>query len=210
MIMKVKICGMKDAENIAEIVSLKPDYLGFIFYKPSPRNCIGIDRAIITSLSDKVETVMVSVDMAEEEVLHIADRCCFRTVQLHGNESPQMCSKLRSSGLKVIKAMGIRSAESIDILRKYEETVDFFLLDTHTPSKGGSGKKFNWNILDAYNLNKPFLLSGGIGPDDADTILNLRHNKFAGIDLNSRFESAPGVKNSALLHQFLTNLNYKI
>lgn len=204
--MKVKICGMRDADNISKIASLKPDYMGFIFYKPSPRNCIGIDPVIIASLPNEIQPVMVSVDMTEAEVLDIAGRYGFRTVQLHGKESPDMCSHLRDSGLKVIKAMGVHTTESIAKLRAYEGAIDISLLDTPTPAKGGSGKKFDWGMLDAYDMNESFILSGGIGCDDAEAILALRHPKFIGIDLNSRFESSPGIKNAHLLNHFLTQI----
>lgn len=204
--MKVKICGMRDADNILEIASLKPNYMGFIFYKPSPRNCFGIEPGIIASLPDDIESVMVSVDMTEDEVLDITGRYGFRTVQLHGKESPDMCSHLRSSGLKVIKAIGMHSSESLAELHAYEGAIDMSLLDTKTPAKGGSGKKFDWSMLEAYDMNESFILSGGIGHDDTEAILSLRHPKFIGIDLNSRFESSPGIKNAPLLYHFLTQL----
>ncbi len=205
--MKVKVCGMRDAENIAEVASFSPDYLGFIFYKPSPRCCEGLDQNVVASLPRGIEPVMVSVNMAEEEVKSIAKRYGFHTVQLHGNESPKMCNNLRNSGLTVIKAMGISSEESLKVLHKYAGAVDFFLLDTKTPSKGGSGKKFDWSILDAYNLEEPFMLSGGIGPEDAEAILTLSHPTFIGIDLNSRFEISPGIKNAPLLQEFLNKIH---
>lgn len=208
--MKVKICGMRDAQNIGEITALKPDYMGFIFYEPSPRNCIGLDSSIIASLPNEIEPVMVSVDMKEDEVVSIAERYGFRTLQLHGKESPETCSRLRSRGFKIIKAIGMHSAESLKSLKKYEGEVDLFLLDTFTQSKGGSGKKFDWNILYEYNLGEPFILSGGIGPNDAESILEVRHPKFDGIDLNSRFEHSPGIKDIQLLHRFLTEFNKTI
>lgn len=204
--MKVKICGMRDAGNIAQVAALKPDYLGFIFYPPSPRCCVGLNPDVIASLPKNVEPVMVSVDMSETEVTELASRYGFHTVQLHGHESPEMCLNLRNAGLKVVKAMGMRSAESLDKLREFEGAVDIFLLDTFTPSKGGSGRKFDWKILDAYNLEESFMLSGGIGPEDAEAILALRHPKFEGVDLNSRFETAPGMKNILLLKDFLRSI----
>lgn len=208
--MKVKICGMREEVNVADIASLRPDYMGFIFYESSPRNCIGIPPSLIGSLPEGIEPVMVTVDLPEDELISIADLYGFRTVQLHGKESPEMCRSLRSRGFNVIKALGMRSAESINALHEYEDTVDLLLLDTLTPSKGGSGKKFDWSILDAYDLKVPFILSGGIGPTDAEAILALKHPKFEGIDLNSRFESSPGVKNASLLHQFLTQIKINI
>lgn len=204
--MKVKICGMRDAENIKEIAALKPNYLGFIFYKSSPRNCFGIDPAVIASLPESIKPVMVSVDMTENEVLEAAGRYGFSIAQLHGNESPDLCRHLRSKGIKIMKAIGIHSHESLETIKKYKGAVDLFLLDTGTPTKGGSGKKFNWDLLNEYNADEPFILSGGIGPEDAETILALRHPKFDGIDLNSRFETSPGIKNAPLLHRFLSSL----
>ncbi len=150
---------------------------------------------------------MVSVNMTEEEVKSIAKQYGFRTVQLHGNESTEMCKNLRKAGMSVIKAMGMSSEKDLQALHKYAGAVDFFLLDTKTPSKGGSGQKFDWSILDAYNLEEPFILSGGIGPDDAESILSISHPKFIGIDLNSRFETAPGIKNAPLLKEFLIKIH---
>ncbi len=201
---------MSNADNLAEIASMHPDYMGFIFYEPSPRNCIGIDPSIISNLPEFVESVMVSVDMKEDEILDIVRKYRFRTVQLHGNESPVMCRHLRSSGLRVIKAIGMHSVENLAMLRDYENSVDIFLLDTMTPSKGGSGKKFDWRILEAYDLNPPFMLSGGIGPEDTDAIFKIKNPKFEGIDLNSRFESSPGIKNASLLQHFLSQLKNKL
>lgn len=197
---------MTDADNIRKIAALHPDYLGFIFYKPSPRNCIGIEPRIISTLPDGIEPVMVSVDMTEGEVLSVANSYGFRAVQLHGKESPEMCQNLRNSGLKVIKALGMQTEESLNKLKSYEGAVDLFLLDTYTPTKGGSGEKFDWSILEEYDLNTPFMLSGGIGAEDGDAILNLHHLKFEGIDLNSRFETSPGLKNTQLLKQFLSKI----
>ena len=204
--MKVKVCGMRDAGNIAEVAALKPDYMGFIFYKSSPRNCTGMDPSIPSSLPGGIEPVMVSVDMQEDEIIGIAERYGFHTVQLHGNESPDMCRNLRRRGLKVIKAIGMHSKESLKEMQGYAGAIDLFLLDTLTPSKGGSGRKFDWSILNLYSLREPFMLSGGIGPGDAEAILEVRHPKFEGVDLNSRFESSPGIKNAPLLQSFLSKL----
>lgn len=194
---------MRDAGNITEVAKLRPDFMGFIFFKHSPRCCEGINPKEIRKLPEEVKPVMVSVDMTEDEILRDVERYGFPIVQLHGHESPELCFSLRNRGLKVLKAMGMRSAESIENLKDFEGAVDAFLLDTLCPGKGGSGKKFDWGILDAYDLNEDFYLSGGIGPQDAEALLALSHPKFKGIDLNSRFETAPGIKDLALLRQFL-------
>ncbi|MDE6022596.1 MAG: phosphoribosylanthranilate isomerase, partial [Muribaculaceae bacterium] len=192
--MKVKICGMRDAENVRSVASLKPDYFGFIFYAPSSRCCFGLDQEVIASISESIEPVMVTVDMDEVDIMRLADKYGFRIVQLHGGESSDMCWSLRNRGLKVIKALGLQSQDDLKTLERYEGAVDLFLFDTACATKGGSGKKFDWKILSSYNMDIDFMLSGGIGPEDADSLNNFTHPKFVGIDLNSRFESAPGLK----------------
>lgn len=206
--MKIKICGMRDAANIGRVASLKPDYMGFIFYAPSPRCCLGNDPDVISAIPKSIEPVMVTVDMKEDDIIRLADKYGFRTVQLHGGESPDMCWSLRSRGFKVVKAMGLRTLEDLKNLEKYQGTVDLFLFDTACATKGGSGVKFDWKILDSYTMDVDFLLSGGIGPEDAEALKNFIHPKFAGIDLNSRFESAPGLKDAELLSKFLKILNH--
>lgn len=201
--MKIKICGMRDAENVKEVAALEPDYMGFIFYDKSSRYCGGIDPAIVKGLPDEVEPVMVTVNMDEEDIIKIAERYGFRTIQLHGHETPELCFSLRSRGMKVVKAAGIRSAESLELLEEYEGAVDAFLLDTYCSTKGGSGRKFDWSILKSYDLDVDFLLSGGIGPQDAEVVKKFDHPRFAGIDLNSRFETSPAVKDTGLLDDFL-------
>ncbi len=205
--MKIKICGMREDDNISMVASLNPDYMGFIFYAPSPRCCSGIDPEVIAGLPRSIEPVMVTVDMNEDDIIRHADKYGFRTVQLHGNESPDMCWSLREHGFKVVKAFGVRSADNIGAMQKYLGTVDVFLFDTASAAKGGSGKKFDWKILDSYNLDVDFWLSGGIGPDDAEVLKGLKHPKFSAIDLNSRFEISPGVKDPDLLRTFLHNLD---
>ncbi|MDE5881198.1 MAG: phosphoribosylanthranilate isomerase [Muribaculaceae bacterium] len=204
--MKIKVCGMKDAENIKEVTALGPDYMGFIFYERSPRYCGGMAPAVVKGLPDNVKPVMVSVDMTEDEIMRIAERYGFGIVQLHGHELPELCFSLRSRGLKVVKAAGMRSASNLDILREYGGAVDAFLLDTLCAAKGGSGRKFDWSILDAYDLPEDFYLSGGIGPQDVESVKQLHHPRFVGIDLNSRFETSPGIKDVDMLRKFINEI----
>lgn len=204
--MRVKVCGMRDAGNMKEIAELRPNYMGFIFYPRSSRYCGGMDPEIIRNLPEDIEPVMVTVDMLEEQIMEIAPKYGFRTVQLHGSEDPEACRALRKRGMKVIKAVGVSTAESLENLERYKDQVDLFLLDTSCPEKGGSGKKFNWDLLTLYDLDKDFMLSGGIGPDDAEAIAGINHPHFIGIDLNSRFELSPGMKNVDALRKFLEAL----
>lgn len=202
--MKIKVCGMRDTANIAEVAALGVDYMGFIFYPPSPRNCLSsISRELVESLPKGTEPVAVTVNLDERELLRIAEEYGFKALQLHGNESPSLCRSLRSHGLTVIKAFGIAEAQDFERLNEYTGCVDLFLLDTATSSHGGSGRKFDWSLLDNYRLPEPFLLSGGIGPEDWEDIAELNHPRFAGIDLNSRFEVVPGLKDTVALEKFI-------
>lgn len=197
---------MRDAENIQEVAALSPDYMGFIFYERSPRYCGGLTPTVVKGLPENVKPVMVSVDMTEDEIMRVVERYGFGIVQLHGHEMPELCFSLRSRGLKVVKAAGMRTASNLDILREYGGAVDAFLLDTLCAAKGGSGRKFDWSILDAYDLSEDFYLSGGIGSQDTEALKVLSHPRFVGIDLNSRFETAPGIKDVELLCKFINEI----
>lgn len=213
MKLKVKICGMKKPANIREVAALGPDYLGFIFHPRSPRHCREAGKGILGSLGRQIVPVMVSVDMAEDDLLSVVGEWGFGVVQLHGNESPGLCGRLRDRGLEVWKAIpvgnipGNQGEQTFVKTAEYDGVVDMFLFDTATKDHGGSGKKFDWRLLENYRRQTPFMLSGGISPDDASEIRHLSHPALAGIDLNSRFETAPGIKDVALLSQFLSSLN---
>lgn len=204
--LKIKVCGMRYADNICEVSGLPVDYMGFIFYDRSPRCCRGIDPGILGSLPESVTPVMVSVDMPEEELLQLASLFGFGTLQLHGGESPEMCRRLRERGFKVWKAIAAKSAESIRSAEDYAEAADMFVFDTASPKQGGTGQKFDWDILNNYRLPVPFMLSGGIGPEDAAAVKVFSHPKLVGVDLNSRFEVQPGRKDSDRLARFVSSL----
>ena len=205
--MKVKVCGMKCPGNMMETASLGIDYMGFIFYPPSPRYCGDtLDKATLDSLPDRVVPVAVTVDMGEDEIFDIARHYGFNTFQLHGDETPEMCERLRDGGLKVIKASGIRDMSDLEKLDPYSGKVDWFLFDTATDKRGGSGQKFDWGLLAGYSLPEKFFLSGGIDSKSVGEIVSLRHDAFMGIDLNSRFELEPGVKDVEMLRGFLKKL----
>lgn len=197
---------MREPRNIAEVSSLSPDFMGFIFYPPSPRYCGDMDPDVVRSLHSDIVAVAVTVDMTEREILSLVGRYGFRAIQLHGNESPGLCRRLRDRGLFVIKAIPVKDRDRLDIVMGYEDVADLLVLDTATASKGGSGKKFDWNILAEADIRTDFLLSGGIGAGDADAIAVLEHPHLAGIDLNSRFEVSPGLKDVAMLRSFLARL----
>ena len=204
--LEIKVCGMTQEANIAEVSSLLPDYLGFILFDRSPRCCRGMDPGLPDSLPSGVQPVLVTVDMPVEELVSEARSLGIRTLQLHGSESPETCRRLKAAGFTIWKAVPVSSTSDFAALERYAGTVDRFLFDTSSPLRGGSGRKFDWSLLDSYSLSVPFMLSGGIGPDDAGSISELRHPMLAGIDVNSRFETAPGVKDAALIKSFIEKI----
>ena len=201
--MIVKVCGMSDAVNIRLAEQLNIDWMGFIFYPPSPRY---VERRP-DYLPQRQRRVGVFVNADEAFILSRISLFGLQLLQLHGHETPRQCRSLReATGLSVIKAFSVKSAADVAETRHYEGAADYFLFDTPTPGVGGSGRSFDHQLLDHYTGNTPFLLSGGLGPNSADNILSLRHPRMAGIDLNSRFETAPGIKSIHRLQQFLQTL----
>lgn len=204
--MVIKVCGMKEPSNIRDVASLHPMLMGFIFHRESPRDASGLDPDVVKSLPEFIRPVGVFVDRPVEEVAATAVRYGIGRVQLHGSESPEECARLRSAGLKVYKAIAVGDEVDWEKYRRYEEAVDLFVLDKKTSSGGGSGKKFDWSLLDDYHLAVPYLLGGGIGPDDIAAIVGAMRPGMAGIDINSRFESAPGIKDLHRLVKFILSL----
>ena len=195
---------MREADNIRAVEALGIDMMGFIFWPKSSRYV----SQRPDYLPKRVKRVGVFVDEDPEQVKRLADDYALDYIQLHGQESPSYIFQLR--GLHVIKAFNISIAEDLLQTQPYEGLVDFFLFDAKGKSVGGNGEKFNWDVLDAYQGNTPFLLSGGIGPDDAERVNAFYHPKCIGIDLNSRFELSPGLKDVAKLKEFMCNLNTEI
>ena len=205
--MFIKVCGMRNSANIQEVARLKPDLMGFIFYSKSKRY-VGedFDPALVQAVMPEVQTVGVFVNEDVEKVLALAYRYHFDFVQLHGNESPASCQKIRDKGVKVLKAFGIHTDFDWNILEPYIGSCDYFLFDTSTNDYGGSGKKFVWETLNNYKLLYPFILSGGIAPEDAEAIKKIGHRQLAGIDINSCFEIGPGLKDVKKLENFFTKV----
>jgi phosphoribosylanthranilate isomerase len=175
--------------------------MGFIFWPKSSRYVSERPAYLPTNC----KRVGVFVDEDIESVKRIADDYALEFIQLHGHESADYCAQLK--GLKLIKAISVSGQDDIATYKTYEGLVDYFLFDTKCPSVGGSGQQFDWSVLSAYDGNTPFLLSGGIGPDDTERVKASHHSKCVGIDLNSRFEIAPGLKDINKLKDFLNALN---
>jgi phosphoribosylanthranilate isomerase len=198
---------MRDAENIRDVESLGIDLMGFIFWPRSSRYVAERPAYLPTHC----KRVGVFVDETIETVCRLAADYALDYIQLHGHESPDYIRTLNAQ-CSVIKAFNIATAADLAQTAPYVGLVDYFLFDTKGPSVGGNGEKFDWSILSAYDGSTPFLLSGGIGPDDAEnlssylSVLDSRH--CIGIDLNSRFERSPGLKDVATLRRFLTQLTH--
>lgn len=235
--MIVKVCGMREGENIRQVAELGIDWLGFIFWPGSSRfvtmvpTNAGIipDRSALDFQTNDTTPKRVGVfvdEMAQNIVTRVVN-FQLNLVQFHGHESPTLIRNLRrtldpdiSPGIKFIKAISVNCREDIATYKDYEDCVDYFLFDTRKPASaggchlpGGTGQQFDWSVLDAYDGALPYLLSGGIGPDDAPRLKEWfaagAHSaaaKCIGIDLNSRFETEPAVKDVARLRAFLEQL----
>lgn len=200
--MIVKVCGLIPSPENETIAGIKfVSHLGFIFAEHSPRFTES------TFESAGKERVGVFVNAPESFVRQCIRKHQLTAVQFHGDESPDYC-RLFHDDFTVIKAIGIDDQNDLTITDNYISTVDLLLFDTKSKQRGGTGKLFDWNLLRSYRTNIPFLLSGGIGPDSIPELQQFSHSQWVGIDLNSRFEQSPGIKNPALLLSFLEQLDY--
>lgn len=198
--MKVKICGLSENfENVLLNQIPEIDFLGFIFYSNSKRN-------VKHSFTSSKKKVGVFVNELPENIFQTIEKEQLYAVQLHGDETPSECLNF-SEKVVVIKAFNIGSAADFEQCFKFENKVDFFLFDSKSEQKGGSGKAFDWQILKSYKGNTPFFLSGGIGPTDVEKLKAIKHPKFYGIDINSRFEDSPCQKNIQTIRNFINELS---
>ena len=205
--MKLKICGMKYPENILEVGALLPDYMGFIFWKKSARYFNGI----IPELPKSIQKVGVFVNATLEEILEKIEKHDLQAVQLHGEESVDFCETLKKKipkEMEVIKVFSILDTFDFAALKPYEPVCDYFLFDTKGKLPGGNGTTFDWKVLEKYPSSKPFFLSGGIGIEEMETVNEILKTNLPvyAIDVNSKFEIEPGLKNIELLSSFKNNL----
>jgi phosphoribosylanthranilate isomerase len=217
--MKVKVCGMKYSENIEAVVALEPDYMGFIFWEPSKRYFTGN----APSLPSSIKQVGVFVDAKVDEIIEKVVQVPLDLIQLHGQESAQFCARLKEKlqqlekehqkpkeTYKIIKAFSVGTTFSFEELTPYESYCDYFLFDTKGPLPGGNGFAFDWQLLRSYTSDVPFFLSGGIGPTDipalADFLASPIAQKCHAIDVNSKFEISPGLKDPKELQIFINKL----
>ncbi len=190
---KLKVCGMKQRENILEVATLNPDFMGFIFYANSPRYVGGAFK-MPAELSPTIKRVGVFVNESTERMLELSMQHQLEFVQLHGDETPGQCRQLKEQGLKVIKAFAVDESFDFKSLPNFEPFVDYFLFDTKGAQRGGNGIPFDWRMLTNYKSDVPFLLSGGIDPVNVGKIPQINNSNLFAIDVNSGVEESPGIK----------------
>jgi phosphoribosylanthranilate isomerase len=205
--LKIKVCGMRDPENISGVVNALPDFMGFIFY-PKSKRFVGVDFSpeILKIIPGSIKKVGVFVNEIQENIIEICQRTNLEVVQLHGNESPEFCHLLKLSGLTVFKAFSVDEQFDFEKLNVYSEACDYFLFDTKGELPGGTGQKFNWKMLERYEVDVPFFLSGGIGLDDLEAIRQFSHPRWCGLDVNSGFEISPAMKNVEKIKKFIDQI----
>ncbi|WP_298299239.1 phosphoribosylanthranilate isomerase [Hydrotalea sp.] len=209
--MRVKVCGMTDMNQVRQLNDWGVHFCGFIFYPKSPRYVLNHNTAeAIKKVKGTINKVGVFVNEKEDTILKLVDDCGLYLVQLHGDESPRTCENL-SNYVTTVKAF--RMSEQDNVLWKikdYQDVVDMFLFDTEGVGYGGTGKKFNWSMLKGLSIRKPFFLSGGIQPDDVLQLAHFMQDTVAkdlfAVDINSRFEIAPGIKNLASVKDFVNSV----
>ena len=201
--MIIKVCGMRDVDNIRQAGMAGMDWMGMIFWQKSARYVDNPDTA--KAIPEGVKKVGVFVNELPENIVEKADKYSLDIIQLHGSEEVDTIRelRLRLHEKVFVKAISVSQTEDIRLAEMYDKEVDYLLFDTKCKSVGGSGRQFEWSILQNYKGDTPFLLSGGIGPDDAENVKAFKHPMMAGIDLNSKFELSPGLKDVEKLSAFI-------
>jgi phosphoribosylanthranilate isomerase len=209
--MRVKVCGMTLPEQLEQLGSLGVTFAGFIFYPKSPRYVFKHMTTTQIRKENNVNKVGVFVNTSIEEVLHMVDECRLHMVQLHGDETPKYCEKI-ADYVSVVKAFRVSENDNIEwMIKPYMDMCDMFMFDTMGAGYGGTGKKFNWEMLKDASIGKPFFLSGGIEPGDEEQLkafadLPIGKALFS-VDINSKFEVSPGIKDMDKVKEFVAKLN---
>lgn len=206
--LRIKVCGLSDPGNAKEVLSLKPDFFGLNFYSESPRFVSSEGKAwnFLKEFPESVPTgIFVNSDLSL--ILKKTNDYFLKAIQLHGNETPELAEDIKNKNLMVIKAFSISSLEDFVAVKKFKDKIDFCLFDTRSDFFGGSGKHFDWTLLNEYDFRIPFFLSGGISPEDIGEIKSISHPMFYGIDINSKFESRPGKKDFSKIKKFIHDIH---
>ncbi|MGB1370528.1 MAG: phosphoribosylanthranilate isomerase [Flavobacteriaceae bacterium] len=204
--MKLKVCGMKYQDNILKVSALKPDYIGFIFYEKSPR----FVSESISEIPKNIKKVGVFVNASIDTITNTINKFGLNVVQLHGDETTEFCKKIRTKNIEIIKVFSVKNNFNFKKLKPFEDHVDYFLFDTKGPNPGGNGYCFDWSILKNYDSKTPYFLSGGIGLEEIETLNEFKNSVAAkqcyAIDVNSKFEIKPALKDSIKLKKFIERL----
>ena len=205
--LRVKVCGLNDPLNVKAISESGADFLGFIFY-PDSKRFVGRnpDKMMFMDVPEGIKKTGVFVNENPSRILELSEFARLDVIQLHGNESVEYCRSLKMSGLLIIKTFSVGSDFDPAKTDLYSDACDYFLFDTKSVNHGGSGSKFNWKIIENYTFNKPFFLSGGIGPEDSGIVTEIVSKHFYAIDINSRFEILPGIKDAVRVKNFINEI----
>jgi len=190
---KIKVCGMRDSLNVQDVSGMLPDYMGFIFYKNSPRY-VGADFTIPTDFPATVYRVGVFVNESLSVVIDKVRQHALDLVQLHGDESVEFCKELNHEGISVIKVFRVDHEFDFSVTKQFDEVAEYFLFDTKGKNFGGNAQRFDWNLLKHYDQSIPFFLSGGIDLSSIDEVLQLKNLNIHAVDVNSGVEQAPAMK----------------
>lgn len=202
----MKVCGMREPSNIIEVAKFSPNFMGFIFYKQSPRY-VGLNFSIPADFPEAIKRVGVFVNQEVSVILETAKKYQLDFVQLHGGETVNDCNQIKESGIGVIKVFSVYDSFDFSETLPYQSTVDYFLFDTKGKYYGGNNQIFDWKILLNYNQRIPFLLSGGLNADNVSNLSLLSGTNLAGVDLNSGVETMPGIKDVSKIKAIRDILN---
>ena len=200
--LKIKVCGMRSPSNVKALEELSIDYMGFIFYEKSKRNLTNYVETKNKNLQRVGVFVNETFEIIRDKILDFK----LDAIQLHGDENPDFCKAIQTLYVDVIKVFSVDKDFDFELTKPYTSSCDYFLFDTKGKERGGNGVVFDWKILEKYTGLKPFFLSGGIGPDSIQAIKNLNHDNLYALDLNSKFEDQPALKNIEKLKTFIDDL----
>lgn len=205
---QVKICGMREVQNMLDVAALQPDFMGFIFYEKSPRY-VGNDFDIPEGFPDTISRVGVFVNESTKQILELAERHALDYLQLHGDESVEQVKELWNSNSKIIKVFSVDAGFDFNITKSYQPYCDYFLFDTKGKHYGGNATLFDWNLLKKYDQKVPFFLSGGLNSDNVNKALAIDDLNLFALDLNSGVEISPGLKDAGKIRRVIDAIRKK-
>ena len=210
MNLNIKICGMREVDNIREVLSFQPDFLGFIFYPKSSRY-VNRDRLEkINAINfGSTEKVGVFVNEDAQKIISVAHQYHFKYIQLHGDETDEVIQMLKEQGLKVIKVISVATSADLEMIHNYP-SADYLLFDTKGQKRGGNGYKFDWRLLENIDIDKPIFLSGGLGVEDLKSVQEKNMENLMGLDFNSQLEEKPALKDMAKVKQLMNQINQEV